>query len=139
MKKTVKSLVLALIIGIMVISLTGCGSDKLVATKTVEDENGNYKEEIIITFKKNKVETIEVSMEFEDEEAAQGMYLLLNLGMQMNESGEEIEEIKIEQEGKKLIFKVDGKTYAETEGISEKDLTKEALKKSLEKDGYTVK
>ena len=54
MKKTLKALVLALVIGLVVISLTGCGGNKLVATKTVEDEmQGNYKERVEITFKKD--------------------------------------------------------------------------------------
>ena len=63
MKKSLKGLALALVMSLIVISLTGCGSDKLVATKTTEDEMmGNYKEEITMTFKNDKVETIEMSM-----------------------------------------------------------------------------
>ena len=139
MKKTLKAIILALVIGILVISLTGCGSDKIVATKTTEDEMmGSCKEEITITFKNDKVETIKKSMEFDNEETAQGMYGILSLGMSMDESGE-LEGLEIEQKGKKLIMKMDATTYAETEGVSDEDMSKEALKKSLEEDGYTVK
>jgi len=139
MKKTLKAIILALVIGILVISLTGCGSDKIVATKTTEDEMmGSCKEEITITFKNDKVETIKMSMEFDNEETAQGMYGILSLGMSMDESGE-LEGLEIEQKGKKLIMKMDATTYAETEGVSDEDMSKEALKKSLEEDGYTVK
>ena len=103
MKKTLKALALSLVIGIMVISLTGCGSDKLVATKTTEDEMmGNYTEKITVTFKNDKVETIEMSMEFDDEETAQGMYGLFSLGMSMDESGE-LEGMDVKQDGKELV------------------------------------
>lgn len=139
MKKTLKAVIFALVIGILVISLTGCGSDKIVATKTTEDEMmGSCKEEITITFKNDKVETIKMSMEFDNEETAQGMYGILSLGMSMDEAGE-LEGLEIEQKGKKLIMKMDATTYAETEGVSDEDMSKEALKKSLEEDGYTVK
>lgn len=139
MKKTLKGLALALVMGLIVISLTGCGSDKLVATKTTQDEMmGNYKEEAVITFKNDKVETIEISMEFDNEEMTQGMYGLLSLGMSMDTEGE-LEGLKIEQKGKKIIMKMDAETYAKSEGVSDEEMTKEALKEALEKDGYTVK
>ena len=139
MKKTLKALALALVMGIMIISLTGCGSDKLVATKTTEDETmGSYTEKITITFKKDKVETIEMSMGFDDEETAQGMYGLFSLGMSMDESGE-LEGMDVKQEGKELIITMDAELYAESEGVSDEEMTKEALKEALEEDGYTVK
>lgn len=139
MKKTLKGLALALVMSFIVISLTGCGSDKLVATKTTEDEMmGNYKEKITMTFKDDKVETIEMSMEFDDEETAQGMYGLLSLGMSMDESGE-LEGMEVEQDGKKIIMTMDAEAYASSEGVSDEEMTKEALKEALEADGYTVK
>lgn len=139
MKKTIKGLVLALLMGLIVISLTGCGQDKLVATKTTEDGMmGNYEEEVTVTFKKDKVETVKMAMEFENEETAQGMYGLLNMGMSMSEEGD-LEGLKIEQDGKKIIMTMDAATFAESEGASDEDMTKEAIKKSLEEEGYTVK
>ena len=69
MKKTLKALVLAVIIGLILISLTGCGGNKLVATKTTEDETmGSFKEKIVIKFKNDKVETMEMTMEYDKEE-----------------------------------------------------------------------
>ena len=139
MKKTLKALALALVMGILVISLTGCGSNKLVATKTTEDEMmGNYKEEITVTFKDDKVETVEMNMEFDDEETAQGMYGLLSLGMSMDEEGQ-LEGLEVKQDGKKLIMKMDAKAFAASEELSDEDMTKETIKASLEEDGYTVK
>lgn len=139
MKKTIKALVLALVIGLVVISLTGCGGNKLVATKETEDQMmGNYKEEIVITFKNDKVETMEMSMEFEDEETAQGMYGLLSLGMSMSEDSE-LEGMEVKQDGKKIIMIMDAAAYAASEGASDEDMTKDAIKAALEEDGYTVK
>ena len=139
MKKTLKALALALVMGILVISLTGCGSNKLVATKTTEDEMmGNYKEEITMTFKNDKVETIEMSMEFDNEETAQGMYGIFSLGMSMDEDGQ-LDGMDVKQDGKKLVITMDAKAYAESEGASDEEMTKEALKKALEEDGYKVK
>lgn len=139
MKKTLKALALALVMGILVISLTGCGSNKLVATKTTEDEMmGNYKEQITMTFKNDKVETIEMSMEFDNEETAQGMYGIFSLGMSMDEEGQ-LDGMDVKQDGKKLVITMDAKAYAESEGVKDEEMTKEALKKALEEDGYTVK
>ena len=139
MKKTLKGLVLALVMSLIIISLTGCGSNKLVATKKAEDEMmGNYKEEITMTFKNDKVETIETIMEFDKEETAQGMYGLLSMGMSMDESGE-LEGIEFKQDGKKLVITMDAAAYAKSEEASEEEMTKEALKAALEEDGYTVK
>ena len=139
MKKTLKALALALVMGILVISLTGCGSNKLVATKTTEDPMmGNYKEQITMTFKNDKVETIEMSMEFDNEETAQGMYGIFSLGMSMDEEGQ-LDGMDVKQDGKKLVITMDAKAYAESEGASDEEMTKEALKKALEEDGYTVK
>lgn len=139
MKKTLKSLGILLILGMMLVLLTGCGSNKLVATKTTEDDMmGNYKEEIVMTFKNDKVETIEMSMEFDDEETAQGMYALYNMGLSMSED-ESTQGMEVKQDGKKLVITMDAKAYAESEGASDEEMTKDAMKKALEEDGYTVK
>ena len=139
MKKTLKGLVLLVLMGLIVISLTGCGSDKLVATKTSEDDTmGKYEETITVTFKKDKVETIKMEMEFEKEEIAQTMSGLFSLGMQsMDES--ETKGFEVKQDGKKLVISMDAAAYAESEGVSDEEMTKESLKKSLEESGYTVK
>lgn len=139
MKKTLKALVLALVMGILVISLTGCGSNKLVATKSTEDEMmGNYTEEITVTFKDDKVETVEMSMGFDDEETAQGMYGLLSLGMSMDEEGQ-LDGMEIKQDSKKIIMTMDAETFAAFEEMSDEEMTKEAIKASLEEEGYIVK
>lgn len=142
MKKTVKSLALILAMALILISLVGCGADKadkLVATKETEDEDmGNYKEEIVVTFKDDKVDSVEMSMEFEDEDTAKSMYSLYQLGMSMSEDNE-MEGMSVSQEGKKFIMTMDAKAYADEQGINDEELTKEAIKAALEEDGYTVK
>lgn len=139
MKKTLRALVLALVMGLIVISLTGCGSDKLVMTKETQDETlGNSKEEVIITFKEGKADTIKTITEFDNEEMAKGMYGLISLGMSMDAEGK-LEGMEAKQEGKKLIVTINAKTYAESIELTEEEMTKEVMKKTLEEDGYTVK
>ena len=59
MKKTAKSIVLALVMGLLLIALTGCGANKLVATKSSDDEfMGKYEEKIEISFKDDKADQI---------------------------------------------------------------------------------
>lgn len=139
MKKVTKSAALLLIMGIALVLLTGCGGNKLVATKTTDDATiGKYKEEIVATFKNDKVNEIEMSMEFDDEEKAKAMYSLYNVGVSMS-NDESLKGMKVEQKGKKLVIKMDAKAYAESAGASEDSMTKDALKKSFEEQGYEVK
>ena len=139
MNKTIKGIAIALAMGLMIISLTACGADKLVATKTTEDDlMGNYKEEIIFTFKNDKVDTVKMSMEFDKEETAKSMYSLYSLGMSMSEE-ESLEGFDVKQDGKKLVITMDASMYAEQEDIDAEELTKESLKAQLEDAGYTVK
>ena len=61
MKKTLKITALLMIVAIMLLSLAGCGKDKIVATKSTSEENsmfGAYDEKIEVTFKKEKVDKI---------------------------------------------------------------------------------
>lgn len=138
MKKVAKSVALLLVMGMILVLLAGCGSDKLVATKTTEDDMvGSYKEEVVMTFEKDKVTNIEMSMEFDKEETAAEMYSMFNMGLSM--SGEDMEGMEAKQDGKKFIMTMDAKAYAESEGVSDEEMTKDAMKAALEADGYTVK
>lgn len=138
MKKTVKIILLVIIIASLLFLLTACGEDKLVATKTTEDATmGNYKEEIVMTFKNDKVDQIEMDMEFDSEETASSMFAVLNMGISMSEDNS-LEGVEFTQESNKITMTMNASTYAESEGISEENLTKDALRASLEADGYTV-
>lgn len=140
MKKTFKIGALLIVMAILLVLLTGCGADKIVATKTTEDQGmglGKYEETVEIEFKNDKVNEIKMICEFEKKEAAESMAAIFNLGASM--AGEELEGFSVEQTGKKVIIKMDAKMFAEQEGMQADEMTKEALKKSLEEDGYTVK
>ena len=137
MRKVLKNIVLLLIVGMLLILLTGCGENKLVATKTIQDDFmglGKYEEKIEVEFKNDKVTEIEMTYEFEKAELAETMTSKLNLG-----APTEIEGIKLKQKGNKVIITMSAEVYAEQEGVSEEEMTKEAMKASLEEGGYTVK
>ena len=140
MRKVLTNVGLLLIMGMMLILLTGCGADKLIATKTTQDDFmglGRYEEKVEVEFKNDKVTGIEMTYEFEKKEAAEGMTAILNLGISTSE--EELEGITVKQKGNKVIMTMDAQMFAEQEGVSEKEMKKEAMRSSLEEDGYTVK
>ena len=139
MKKAVKSVALLAVITMLLVLLAGCGGNKLVATKTTEDDfMGKYTETVTITFKDDKATNVEMAMEFDKEETAASMYSLYNFGMSMSEE-DAPEGMSVKQDGKKLVITMDASLYAEEEGTNSEDMTREALKKALEEDGYTVK
>lgn len=139
MKKVAKSAALLAIMAIALVLLTGCGGNKLVATKTTEDASlGTYKEEIVMTFKDDKVNEIEMSMEFDDEDKAKAMKSSWDMITAMSDE-ESLEGMKVEQKGKKVTIKMDAKAYEGTSGVSDESMTKEELKKSFEEEGYEVK
>lgn len=136
MKKTAKSIVLALVMGLLLIALTGCGGNKLVATKSSDDDfMGKYEEKIEISFKDDKADQIVWTMEFEDEDKAESVASIFKLAS----SSDEDVKIDVEQKGKKVTLKMDAKSFASQEDMDDDSLSKEKMKKSLEDEGYTVK
>ncbi len=147
MKKTLRNFAIVIAMAMLVVLLTGCGGDKLVATKRTEDEYmGNYDEKLEITFKDDKASEINMTYTFDDEEQATTMYGYFSLvtSMFVSEDSEEanpLEGMEVKQDGKKLTIKMDATAYVETLGEDEDtaDLSKDAIKASLEEEGYTVK
>lgn len=136
MKKTAKSIILALFMGLLLIALTGCGANKLVATKSSDDEfMGKYEEKIEISFKDDKADQIVWTMEFEDEDKAESVASIFKLASNSDEDTK----IDVEQKGKKVTLKMDAKSFASEEDMDDNSLSKEEMKKSLEDEGYTVK
>lgn len=129
MKKTAKSILLVAIMAILLLALTGCGGDKLVATKSSDE----YDEKLEISFKDDKIEEIVWTMEFSEEEDAESFVKIFN------ELGDEMEGMEVEQKGKKVVLTVDAETFAELEGYDNESISKDEIKKSLEEDGYEVK
>lgn len=139
MKRIVKSGILLAVMAMLLVVLTGCGGNKLIATRETQDETiGAYKETVTIEFKNDKATSIEMAMEFDKEETAKSIYNIYNLGMSMSED-ESTQGFDVKQDGKKLVITMDPKSYAESEEISDNELTKDALKAQLEEEGYTVK
>lgn len=143
MKKTVKIAILVSIMAAMVVLLTGCGGDKLVATKT---EDG-LEQKVEVTFKNDKASEIVMTMETNSEEEAEeaaDMYkgiMAMASGM-AEEGGEEVDlGMEVEAKGKKLIIKMNAEAFMEQYGedVSDEELTREALEKSLEESGFTIK
>ena len=108
--------------------------EMLVAKKAEEDSTfGKYTEIIEIGFKNDKIVAINVAMEFDDEETAASLVTILKMADE-----DDLEGYDISQDGKKIVMSMDAKTFMEQEGLSDEDLSKDALKKALEEEGYTV-
>ena len=127
MKKTIKSSLLLIVMAVILFALTGCANSKLVATKSNSEGGMKYEEKIEITFKNKLANKFKMTMEFEDESTAKmlGEYL-------KDEEG-------FKQDGKKIIYEMNVEEYAKQEGVKKEELTRDYLKKELEKDGYKVK
>jgi len=153
MKKVLKSSILFLLISVLLVGLTACGkedesskkasenSNKLVATKQVEDGTTDpYTEKMEITFKDNKATEIKIISIFETEDTAKEMYDFFNLFTNMAEDGEDSmpEGLDFKLDGKQFIITMDAKAFMEEEGVSEEEITKEAIQKMLEDEGYTI-
>lgn len=136
MKKLVKGSLLLMVVAIMLMALTGCGKNKLVATKSNDSASsllGSYEEKIEVTFKNDKADKIVWTMEFEDEskaKSAAGLYQM---------ASSEIEGLEVKQDGKKVVLNMSVKAFADTADMKDEDLSRDAFKKALEEQGYTVK
>lgn len=144
MKKTLKIVLLAAVMLLAVLTLTGCGN-KLVATREVEatETTPKFKEETVVTFKKDKVNNIKMTFTFEDKDAAKKYVDEFNAMIQLAKAFAEDGELnfpELKQSGKKAIMNLDAKTYAELVGDSEEaNMTKDEIKTTLEEQGYKVK
>ncbi|MDO5555402.1 MAG: hypothetical protein Q4G09_01725 [Clostridia bacterium] len=140
MKKIAKSAILLLVMGMILILLTGCGGDKLVATKTTDDDEmfGKYEEKIEVSFKSDKVDKVKMTLKFEDSEKAESAYSMFNFATSMLEE-EEKDGFKVKQDGKNINVEMSSEVYKDQEYLDDEDITKEAMKKSLEEQGYKVK
>lgn len=128
MKKVIKSVALLSIMIMAVAFLAGCGN-KLVATKTTDDEYmGKYDEKIEIKFKNDKADEVKMTYTFDNEDSAKSlasMYSLLGG-----------DEIKVDQKGKSVVMTMSAEDFG---GTGEDAMTKDEIKASLEEQGYTVK
>ncbi len=136
MKKVLKVSALIMLLAVMLMALTGCGSKKLVATKSVGAEDsllGAYEEKIEITFKSNKADKIVWTMEFDNDskaKSAAGLYQM---------ASSQVDGLEVKQDGKKVTLNMSVKSFAETSKLNDDDLSRDSFKKQLEEKGYNVK
>lgn len=132
MRKLIRNILLATIFLVVLIILTGCGGNKLVAKKTTEEVGIKIEEKIEVTFKDNKISQVVAVMEFESEETAKMMVEAF--------SYEAVEGLEVEQDGNKMTMTMNAQIFADMQGEPVTvDITKEDMKKFFEDEGYKVK
>lgn len=139
MKKSLKILAVVAFLFVILVSLTGCGN-KIVATKETTEDGITYKEKVEIKLKDEKVDTIKMTMTFEDKDTAEKMKEELDQGIAMLKMmGMDSSGIEIEGKGKKIIMNLDANAFAKMGGVEITETSKDDIKKSLEEEGYKVK
>lgn len=134
MKKSLKILAVVAFLFVILVSLTGCGN-KIVATKETTEDGITYKEKVEIKLKDEKVDTIKMTMTFEDKDTAEKMKEKLDQRIAMLK----MMGMEIEGKGKKIIMNLDANAFATMGGVEITETSKDDIKKSLEEEGYKVK
>lgn len=132
MKNIRKSIILVAMLAAILLALTGCGSKKLVATKSTDQYGVKYEETMEVSFKNNEANEIVWTFEFDDETFAEQY-------AKVYDSFTSDDGFKIERDGKKVTLTLDSEAFAKLQNGSKSDNSREAVKKSLEDEGYTVK
>ena len=124
MKKLIKQISLIAIMLILVFALTGCGN-KMIATKTIDEDGVKAKLKYEIQFENDKVSNIKMITEFESLEFINTL------------AENEEDKLNIEQDGNKVIMVLTGEQYGELS--TEEEMTKKAIKANLEEEGFKVR
>lgn len=140
MKKVLKNGLLFTLMAVLLLSLVACGGNKLTATKETDEDGVKYKEELVVSFKDNKADSVKFTFTFENEDDAKKMNSMFELLNQFSEDGEKYVD-NLKQNGKKLTGEINPKLIVSNgeEESENADLSKEGVKKALEESGYTVK
>lgn len=126
-----------------VLLLTGCGSsNKVTCSAEVEESGKTYKGEIVAKLDgDNKVKDASITMEFETEDDASQYYstyqMIINFAKQFAQEGQEVPEINIKKDGKKVIisdYAAFAKTNSEEESEELIGMSKEDFIKKMESD-----
>lgn len=128
MNKIKKSMLFFAIILFALITLTGCGNKKLIATKTTTVSEMSYDERIEATFKGNSVDKIVWELTFTKEEFAQTYVSYFK----------NLYDIDIKQDGKKVVMTLDSDSFAKIAGEDNFDTSYDQMKEDFESEGYTV-
>ena len=144
MKKNSKFFIVPILLTMMVLVFAGCSEkkvenkkttteEKIVATKTVQsDLVGEYETRYEYIFENEKLTQVINISELKNDNQAEVFMSMVNAS-----KSDYIEGMKFEQDGNKITIKMDADTYASR--TNTKNLTKDAIKKDLEKRGYTIK
>ncbi len=129
MKKIAKSSVFAMIMLVILMSLTGCGGDKLVGKM----EQDGVKSTIEISFKDDKAEKMKLTFECKTkDEAKEGAEFFK----------EQYKDAEVKQSGKKITINMEAVDFINSNSmfkVKKDDLTKEKMTELLEKMNYEVK
>lgn len=134
MKKLIKQISLIAIMLILVFALTGCGN-KMIATKTIDEDGVKAKLKYEIQFENDKVSNIKMITEYESKEDADEAFESLEFINTLAENEED--KLNIEQDGNKVIMVLTGEQYGELS--TEEEMTKKAIKANLEEEGFKVR
>lgn len=139
------SLLCVFVFGALV--LTGCGSsgNKIVCTAEQKDEASgqSMKSEIVAKLKDDKIDSVSAEMTFDNEDAANQYYSILQLAEAFMEEGKSLD---ISKSGKTIkignmmdMLNSEGNEEEGKEAFDISKATKEDFKKYVEAQGYTCK
>lgn len=147
MKKLSKYFIVTALLTMMVFVFAGCSEkkeennkstieEKIVATKTItsNDVIGEYETRFEFTFENEKLTKVINTSELKNENQAEVFMAAVNAS-----KSKSIEGIEFEQDGKKVIMKMDADTFSSMVNINSETVTKDAIKKDMERKGYTIK
>lgn len=129
----------AILMIVLVLSLTACGSKTIVATLTKTDylTDSEYTQKVEATFNsKDKLSALTLSMEFDDKATAEAYYDLLLAFTTYDDDAKKDFKKSVKLSGKKII--ITGDTTSEFFSY-DKDVTYEEFKENLEDDGWKIK
>ncbi len=130
MKKTIKSSVVAVIMVLLLLSLTGCGGDKIVVTK--DDDDMPIKMEI--SFKKDVADKVKITVEAPSKDDAKD-----GVEFFKKQFGEDA---KVKASGKNVIIETNIKDMFKSMGlgsIDDENLSKDKITEALKQAGFDVK
>lgn len=128
MKKLLKIASILAVVAMLLISLTGCGGNKIVGT--MKDDDGKAK--VVATFdSKDRLKEMTFTYEFKDKDDAEDAY------DSMKDMFEDVGKIK--KSGKKITIKIKGKDLAEESNMDYDDVDKDYITDAIEGMGFEIK
>lgn len=110
----------------------------------MEGNEITYEENVEVSFKNDKVDTVKMTYIFDNEETANQYVAAYNAIFEFakafqEEGEEELNLPEFKQDGNKATMELNAAEYEEFSESEDEEMTKEAIRKSLEEEGYTVK